>query len=600
MKKIGYLFIAALMLSSCEDFLLVEPLTQKTSETFPQTADDAKQMMAGIYTTMSNEQRNCDMSHLFVCEIASDDKLGGGGVNDIKAQGYEAFMSSDPEMLSHTWEATYEGIHRANYALENMTLISDDQVNPVLKNQYIGEAKFLRAFFYFRLATLFGNVPLKLTTVPATEIRNATPEAIYAQIASDLKDAIELLPNVPYYSTEDGRVTRWAAQAMMARVWLFYTGFYQKSALPLVDNGEVTKANVTTWLESCVIDSKHSLVGDFHELWPYTNSLTVNDYKYTKDYMDKTGKQLKFASDNGARNPETVFALKFSNFADWDIRRGYGNMYQLFFALRGLQALSHTFPYAGGWGQGNSIPKAMIDQWQADEPNDIRLWASVLDIEKELYRVENTWDENKKIYKDSIFTYNKGQWDFVLESNYWGKKYNGVSIREVDGKGYKYYNDYSVKMYGNKDNNQLSHGDDLVFIRFADVLLMMSELKEDATYMNLVRRRVGLKDVEYSLENLQKERRYELAFEGLRWNDMRRWGAAYTKAALETQIGAPVYNFGKPAVYNGLNPKGYSARYDETKGFFPIPESEIRLANGLIEQTPGFKDGDGRYPGWSN
>ncbi len=580
MKKITYLIVAAaLIFSSCEDFLNVDPLTQKTSANFPQTADDAKQMMAGIYTTMSNEQRLTDMAHLFVCEVASDDKLGGGGVNDLKAQAYEALMSSDPEMLGHTWEATYEGIHRANFAIENLSLLSDNVVSPALKNQYKGEAMFLRAFFYFRLATLFGEVPLKITTAPA-DLPGSPADKVYAQIASDLKSAIELLPNVPYASTEEGRVTRWAAQALMARVWLFYTGFYQQTSLPLVEGGSVSKQDVVTWLGNCITSSGHSLVGDFHELWPYTNSVTIGEYGYIQDYMTTTGKSLKYASDKGARNPETLFALKFSNFADWDIRRGYGNMFQLYFALRGLQNLNNTFPFAGGWGQANSIPKGLVDQWKADEPNDVRLWASVIDIPVELPN------------------YAKGQWDFVLESQYWGKKYNGVSGRDPnDG---KLKNDYSVIMYGNKDNNQLSHGDDLVFIRFADVLLMMSELTEDAQYMNRVRNRAGLGDVAYSLANIQKERRYELAFEGLRWNDMRRWGAAYAKAALETQVGTPVYNFGQPAVFNGLNPLGYSARYDQTKGFFPIPESQIKLSNGQLEQVQGFRGGEGRYPGWGS
>lgn len=584
MKKIAYLIIAAAMLSSCgDDFLNDEPLTQKTKDTFPQTADDAKQMMAGIYTTMNNEQRNCDMSHLFVSEIASDEKLGGGGNNDIKALSYEAFMYSDADMLIHTWEATYEGIHRANFALENMDLLNKDLVSDELKAQYKGEAHFLRAFFYFRLATLFGNVPLKITTEQA-DLGAATTDQIYGQIASDLKKAIELLPKVGYASTEEGRVTIWAAQAMMARVWLFYTGFYQQASLP-----GVSKTEVTNWLLECKTASGHSLVGDFHELWPYTNSLSIGEYKYIQDYMTETGKTLKYAAE-GARSPETVFALKFNNFANWDVRRGYGNMYQLFFGLRGLQSVANTYPFSGGWGQGNSIPKVIVDEWNADEPNDIRLGASIIDIEKELHRVESTWNEDKQVWEDKEFKYATGQWDFVLESNYWGKKYNGVATREKSGKGYNYYNDYSVKMYGNPDNNQLSHADDLVFIRYADVLLMLSELTKDAQYMNEVRKRVGLDPVTYSLENLQKERRHELAFEGLRWNDMRRWGADYTKAALEKQVGTPVLNFGKPAVFNGLNPKGYSARYDETKGFFPIPESQISLSKGLLKQTPGYEN----------
>ena len=578
MKKILYIVILALIFSGCDDFLNYDPLTDKTSSNFPSTAEEVNQMMAGIYTTMTNEHQQTDMSYLFVCEVASDEKLGGGGVNDKKAQAYEAFMYSDPDMLKHNWETTYEGIHRANFAIEKLEVLPEGILTDEDKNQYKGEALFLRAFFYHRLVTLYGSVPLKITTEMA-DLGGATPEEIYGQIASDLKAAVGLLPDKAYTATTEGHVTRWAAQAMMARVWLFYTGFYQKADLPLAGGGSVSKQEVITMLSECITKSGHTLVGDFHELWPYTNALTIQDYDYIQDYMAETGKQLKYASDEGARNPETIFAVQFSNFADWDVRRGYANQYQLYFALRGLQSLANTYPYAGGWGQGNSIPKPVVDMWKANEPNDPRLWASVLDIAAELPN------------------YAKGQWDFVMESNYWGKKYNGISARD----GNKYYNDYSVVMYGNKDNQQLSHGDDLILIRLADVLLMMSELSGDAQYMNRIRSRAGLAAKPYSLENIQKERRFELAFEGIRWNDMRRWGDTYAKAALESQIGAPIYNYGNAAVYNGvIKNMNYSSRYAETKGFFPIPQSQINLSNGLLEQVEGYRDGKGLYPGFSN
>ena len=578
MKKILYIILFALIVTGCDDFLNYDPLTDKTSANFPGTSEEVMQMMAGIYTTMNNEHQLTDMSYLFVCEVASDEKLGGGGVNDVKAQAYEAFMYSDPDMLNHNWETTYEGIHRANFAIEKLDALTEGILSEEEKSQFKGEALFLRAFFYHRLATLYGSVPLKITTEMA-DLGGASADEIFGQIASDLKAAVSLLPNKPYSNTTEGHVTRWAAQAMMARVWLFYTGFYQKADLPLAEGGSVTKQEVITMLGECISNSGHTLVGDFHELWPYTNELTIQDYPYIQDYMTETGKTLKYASDNGARNPETLFALKFSNFADWDIRRGYANQYQLYFALRGLQSLANTYPFAGGWGQGNSIPKPVVDQWLSDEPNDPRLWASVLDIEAELPN------------------YAKGQWDFVMESNYWGKKYNGISARS----GEQYFNDYSVLMYNNKDNQQLSHGDDLIFIRFADVLLMMSELTEDAQYMNRVRLRAGLEEKPYSLENIQKERRYELAFEGLRWNDMRRWGDSYAKTALESQIGAPIYNFGNAAVYDGvIKNMNYSSRYDETKGFYPIPQSQINLSNGMLEQVAGYGDGKGLYPGFSN
>ena len=390
------------------------------------------------------------------------------------------------------------------------------------------------------------------------------------------------MPDVPYTETQQGRITKWAAQALMARIFLYYIGFYQQSAIALPDGGSVSKQDVITWLEDCYANSGHYLVGDFHELWPYTNRLTIGEYQYIQDYMTETGKTLKFASDDGARNPESVFVLQFSNFANWDIRRGYSNTYQLFYALRGLQNLENTYPFAGGWGQGNSIPTSLVEQWQEDEPNDVRLWASVMDIEEEVIPLG----------------YQRGAWDFVLESNYWGKKYNGVTARDTDG---SLKNDYGVLMHGTSDNNQLSHTDDLVFIRFADVLLMLSELKEDASYMNEVRARAELDPVSYSLENIQKERRYELAFEGLRWNDMRRWGAGFAKQALESQVGVAVYNFGVEDVHDALHPDGYSARYDATMGFFPIPQSQIDLSEGLLEQNAGYsQSGEGLYRGWSN
>ncbi|TCO10799.1 RagB/SusD family nutrient uptake outer membrane protein [Natronoflexus pectinivorans] len=577
MKKILYLLIAGVLFMGCEDFLDSDPLTQKTSANYPQTRADAEQLMAGIYTIMSSLQHRADESPFFIWEIASDDKLGGGGLNDVKAQAYETFQFSDNEMTLWPWATLYRGIHRANFALEVIDNVPDEQVSPALKNQFKGEAKFLRAWFYWQLNTIFNEVPLKLTS-EAINLPAASADDIYGQIASDLKAAIELMPNVPYTSTQQGRVTKWAAQGLMARCFLFYTGFYGRESITLPEGGSVTRANVIAWLEDLVANSGHRLVDDFHELWPYTNSLTIGDYDYIQNYMAETGKSLLYAADNGARNPEAIFVQQFNNFAAWDIDRGYSNTYQLFFALRGLQHVSGTFPFAGGWGQGNSVPESLVNQWLEDEPNDPRLWASVLDIEAELSG------------------YQKGQWDFVMESNYWGKKIHGIAVKTEQG---QYFDSYSHLMYGTQNNNQLGHTDDLMFIRYADVLLMLSELKEDASYMNEVRARAGLDPVDYTLENLQKERRYELAFEGLRWNDMRRWGAEYTTEHLEHQEGVAILDFGEWTTHSALHPSGYTARYNATQGFFPIPFSQIRLSEGLLEQNAGYTEGGlGLYQGY--
>src|SRR5699024_12854814 len=125
MKQLTYFIVVAVMFMGCKDFLGQKPLTQKTSDSFPQTAEDIEQMMAGIYTTMTNAQRNADQSFFFVNEVASDDKLGGGGVNDVKAHTYETYMKSGPEMSAHAWEQGYEGVDRTNYAIESLDSVEE-------------------------------------------------------------------------------------------------------------------------------------------------------------------------------------------------------------------------------------------------------------------------------------------------------------------------------------------------------------------------------------------------------------------------------------------------------------------------------------------
>ncbi len=594
MKKIAFIIFSILILTGCDDFLSFDPLLDKTSTTYPKTEAEVKQLIAGIYSTMSDEIREGDMSFFLVNETASDQKLGGGGVNDLKTQAYEAFAYSDADMLGHNWETTYEGIHRANYTLEKLAELEEGILTEELYNQYSGEAYFLRAYFYSRLATIYGEVPLKLTTeevnLPAAKI-----DEIYAQIGADLMTAIDKLPSKPYSDIEQGRATKWAAEALLGRVWLFYTGFYTKTDMPNANGGAISKADVIDALEDLVTNSGHKLVDDFHELWAYTNSLTAPDYQYIQDYMADTGKSVLYASDNGARNPEAIFAQQFSNFAQHGTSKGYSNAIMLFFALRGLQDLENTFPFAGGWGQANSVPKHIVDEWEADEPGDIRLWASVIDIHEELVKDRELNDDGEPK------AYQTGQWDFVLESNFWGKKHNGVSVKAQDG---SYKHTYGVLMYGTPNDAQLSHTDELIYIRYADVLLMLAELKEEASYINEVRARVGLADIPtYTLEALQKERKHELAFEAIRWNDMRRWGEEYCTAALEKQVGNPVINFNKPAVYDKGNPipkGGYTARYKETKGFYPIPQSQINLSEGLLQQVAGYRDGQGFYSGFGD
>lgn len=566
MKNIFYILAAACVFSSCEDFLDTESHTKKNTSNYPKSLTDAEQVITGIYSTLSKAAANPQDTHFYMAELASDDRFGGGGENDKDMQGLDHLMNTKSSRFGTYWEARYQGIFRANMALETLDNCTGWE-SEAQKNQFKGEAHYMRGMFYFELAQMFGEVPLVLKTEPEN-LPKAPADELYAQIAYDLKSAIELMESKPAVIPSDGHATKWAAEALMGRVFLFYTGYYKKDALPLAGEGggSVTKDQVIGWIDDCIANSGHSLVSDFRNIWTYTNSYTAKDYDYVKD------NNLQWEGD-GCK--ETVFAVKFSNLADWGTTIGYSNNYVLHFGLRTSNGGEETFPFGQGWGAGPVNP-TLWNEWKKDEPNDIRREGSILNVETDV--------------KSYMFGGDKQ----VEETGFWQKKY--IPIRAYNEEG-KLENCYTVLMHGFPDNDmQLCFNQDLILIRFADVLLMQSELKQDVAGINRVRQRAGLAPIaSYSLEALKKERRYELAFEGLRWFDIMRWGDA--PDLLAKQAGIPIKNRGVDAVMRDFG-AGYKARYEATGGFWPIPDAQVALSEGVLEQNKGWGTPDAEYPGW--
>lgn len=161
------------------------------------------------------------------------------------------------------------------------------------------------------------------------------------------------------------------------------------------------------------------------------------------------------------------------------------------------------------------------------------------------------------------------------------------SVRSAGGKRLSWSLDQMGADATETGNYQASNCTPLIVYRFADVLLMYSELTQDATTLNRVRSRAGLPAVAYSEQALRNERRWELAFEGSRWDDLRRWGIA--GEALARQAGQVMYNCGKPTTMPEAG-GGYKQRYNETKGFYRIPKSQIDLSGGKYKQNAGWED----------
>ena len=148
-------------------------------------------------------------------------------------------------------------------------------------------------------------------------------------------------------------------------------------------------------------------------------------------------------------------------------------------------------------------------------------------------------------------------------------------------------------------SQQLLQIADLIHIRFADVLLMQSELKQDATGLNKVRARSHLAPVAYSLEAIKQERRWELAFESIRWWDILRWSGPSLEEAgdiLNKQTGFNIIN---AATVVPMVKFDYKKRLQATQGYWPIPQDEIDISNGVLEQNPGW-DASAQFSDWNN
>jgi hypothetical protein len=559
MKKIFYVIIASLLLfTGCESFLDTENLTKKDTSNFPATESDAVQMVTAIYSIMNNAINSPDDNPIFVFEMAGDDRLGGGSTSNRTAQSADRLLNAKVSAFENIWSNRYSGIFRANSAIKTMDNVLEWKTANK-KNQLLGESHFLRAYYYFDLVQLFGSVPLVIETAPKN-LPKAPAEEIYAQITYDLVKAIEYFPNTKYPDFELGHASKWAAEALLARVFLFYTGFYDKTELPMANSDKsVTKAEVIKHLEDCINNSGHDLVSDQRNLWPYTNPYTAPYYNYTKDT------DLMWEGEN---NKECLFSLCFSNTASFTGKAaGYANRIVEYMNPR-KSGGSATFPFTPtGYSNGPANYKLWTD-W-ADDPDyadDYRRRGSICHRGDELPDYDG--DPAKEVENTGLF----------------GKKYLGVGAYGEEGTLYQSY----AHFYGGQNDKQLGLTQNIILIRFADVLLMHSELTETNTGLNRVRQRANLPSVDYSLDILKKERRYELCFEALRYNDLRRWGDV--EVIENNQVGQPILVRGNAETYKFHENSGFIKRYNETKGFFKIPESQITLSEGVLEQNEGWDE----------
>jgi len=211
---------------SCSDFLDKSPQGKLLSTNFPTSASDALQAVNGVYNTMRIPEYSFGLFPIL--DIMSDDAHKGSNPADQRAiiGPYDNFTHVATEPSIKSWYITlFLGVKRANVVIENVPSISMD---PALRNRYVGEARFLRAFFYFDLVRAWGEVPIVTSVNASLGLERAPVEQVHALIEEDLLFASQNLweRDDERFSTDDaGRVTKGAADAMLARFYLWQGNF---------------------------------------------------------------------------------------------------------------------------------------------------------------------------------------------------------------------------------------------------------------------------------------------------------------------------------------------------------------------------------------
>ena len=621
---------AATLFTSCNDMLDTDPrVTELTAATFPGKPADVEALNAATYSIMNTlgggDQSNILNNPFYWWSLMSDDCYGSGGLQDNVAKSLHHFTTASANQYEQDFILLYGGISRANNMIETIDNV-DWTGKEAQRNQLLGEGYFMRGLYYMWLSQLYGDVPLITSTVITEDMWEevSAEEVIYPQIISDFVSAKNLMK--PERANGSGHADKYCAEAFIARAYMFWAGFYKKvgelakGSVPPIElveqegcnGGSLSKEDVVAGLKDIVSNGGYKLCEDFRSLWQYSNSLLWDE---AHDNEDGTGNlegthAYAFIADMkrencfdqpgmGNGNTEELFQIQFMNASKWAIGgtynnpRMYSNYLSCFWGLRNGATNDNgrrdkTYPFNQGWGQGTPSCNLWDDWTDAERSGnngqgytDIRKLATLIDLDNEL----------------EAYTYEK---DDNEESGYAVKKYADVNLDACAADNDSWWSQCPGYSSSSLDNKQQGdHFEDYYLMRYADVLLMLTELTGDAQYMNLVQKRAGVPETPYSLTAVQNERRWEFALEGLRFNDMRRWSGidsgtgSYAAKALQAQKGKQVVCYGQKSAKRSLEhmtSAGWAKRYADTNGFLPKPQAQMTLMNGKMKQNKGWDE----------
>lgn len=517
MKKNNFLYIllAAGLLAGCKKQLDQVNPNQQTSETFWNTQSDAIAGVNAIYASLLPDGAYMRSTPLML-DTRGDDTKSNSPWDQMYNAGKFALQSGNIAIYGWAYETFYQGVFRANQALQNVPRIDMEQA---LKDRLLGQAYFLRGLYFYHLVNFFGNVPLPTevaSEIGTLQLPQATPEQGWNQVIADFKKASELLP-VRYADvagpdkSDLGRATKGAALAFLGKAYLF--------------NKKWTEAAAQF---KAVIDlGIYSLVPNYRD-----NFTEVNE-----------------------NNSESVFEVQFSRDAGGK-ELGWGGAPQPGWGKTSARAITYA-PRGFGWTDVQPT-RSLFNEYHQEKTTDGKVDPRIL---------------STIFYNDTVDTHlaSTPMYQTTFQAQYAA---NAADFNDLFCKKYENY------LGDRPNEFDWRSGINERIMRYADVLLMYAECQNELSqtaaaypYIQLVRSRAGLADLATikpglsqaeMREQLAHERLLEFALEGHRFDDVRRWGWLQnpTKLAELKQ---------RDAEFNS---------YATGREYFPIPQREIDLNPG--------------------
>lgn len=535
-RHIHKVVLTAVMVSAvaCGDLLDEVPVSNRTTESYYVDEQGFNDLVASTYEPLReiHKQRALVLSGTDIFTRVGDPALGNlNGLNEYAPQG----IHSQTGEVNTYWESLYRAISRTNTAIDRAQRV---EMNANTKAVRVGEAKFLRALYYFYLVQQYGGVPLvvnEITTVVVTAER-ASEADVYAQIIKDLEDAVAVLPLQP---DDYGRATRGAAQHLLAKVYLTrgYRDFgSQQDFQDAIDNA------------TDVINSgEYDLLDTFAEVFEQGNE--VND--------------------------EIIFAVQYSNTLS---SNGDGNDAHSVFGQGVDQLVGMDRSSTYNRQQPHYVPTRFLSTLY-DPDLDSRYETSFL-----------------RVFYATVSQGAVTAGDTVLYFPPWNEPW---SEEKIASKPFLVVNLEDYYMNPAKNNQfaplwkffeaGLPYGDDqgrrdLFVFRLAETHLIAAEayLKagnadEALKHVNAVRKRAATSGNEVAMEltsvdidDILDERARELAGEDQRWNDLKRTGKLIERVKAHNELAAAAKHLAEKHLLR------------------PIPLGQLERTTNKMDQNPGY------------